>query len=116
MWDRAEGALRSQLEELIQLSLSTLAGNSYELVDYFGRDIGLCYDQLSQQLFNMLQVPLLKVRFERRNGAWRVQTLTALGVATPRMALLEPTAPDSMLAKRSRKALRPSDRQRLTFV
>ena len=70
--------LTEEIEELIQLSLATLAGNSYELIVYFGRDIGLCYDQLSQQLFNMMQVPLLKVRFERRNGGWRVQTLTAL--------------------------------------
>jgi len=70
--------LTEELEELIQLSLATLAGNNYELVVYFGRDIGLCYDQLSQQLFNLMQVPLLKVRFERRNGSWRVQTLTAL--------------------------------------
>ncbi|MDQ6620809.1 MAG: RimK-like ATPgrasp N-terminal domain-containing protein, partial [Pseudomonadota bacterium] len=70
--------LTEEIEELIQLSLATLAGVSYELVVYFGRDIGLCYDQLSQQLFNMMQVPLLKVRFERRNGAWRVQTLTPL--------------------------------------
>ncbi|HZQ62993.1 MAG TPA: RimK family protein [Casimicrobiaceae bacterium] len=70
--------LTEEIDELIQLSLATLAGTTYELIVYFGRDIGLCYDQLSQQLFNMIQVPLLKVRFERRNGLWRVQTLTSL--------------------------------------
>jgi glutathione synthase/RimK-type ligase-like ATP-grasp enzyme len=70
--------LAEELEELIQLSLATLAGNSYELVDYFGRDIGLCYDQLSQQLFNLMQVPLRKVKFERRSGLWRVQSVTAM--------------------------------------
>ncbi len=70
--------LAEELEELIALSLATLAGESYELVDYFGRDIGLCYDQLSQQLFNLMQVPLLKAKFERRAGTWRVQSVTAM--------------------------------------
>jgi glutathione synthase/RimK-type ligase-like ATP-grasp enzyme len=70
--------LAEELEELIQLSLATLAGASFELIDYFGRDIGLCYDQLSQQIFNLMQVPLLKVRFERRSALWRVQTVTAM--------------------------------------
>lgn len=70
--------LTEEMEELIQLSLATLATNSYELIVYFGRDIGLCHDQLSQQLFNLMQVPLLRARFERRNGLWRVQSLNAL--------------------------------------
>lgn len=70
--------LTEELEELVQLSLATLAGNSYELIVYFGRDIGLCHDQLSQQLFNIMQVPLLKVRFGRCSGLWRVRNLTAL--------------------------------------
>ena len=76
--DNMVRALTDELEELIQLSLATLATNTYELIVYFGRDIGLCYDQLSQQLFNMMKVPLLKARFERRNGTWRAQSLTAL--------------------------------------
>lgn len=70
--------LTEELEDLIQLSLATLTGVNYELIVYFGRDIGLCYDQLSQQLFNMMQIPLLKIRFEQRSSLWRVQSLTAL--------------------------------------
>ncbi len=70
--------LTEEIEELIELSLATLAATSYELIVYFGRDIGLCHDQLSQQLFNLMQVPLLKVRFERKNGTWRVQSLNAM--------------------------------------
>jgi glutathione synthase/RimK-type ligase-like ATP-grasp enzyme len=70
--------LAEEVEELIQLSLAALAATTYELIVYFGRDIGLCYDQLSQQLFNLVQVPLLKARFERRGGQWRMQGLSAM--------------------------------------
>lgn len=70
--------LTEEMEELIQLSLATIAASAYELVVYFGRDIGQCHDQLSAQLFNLVNLPLQKVRFERRSGAWRVHGVTAL--------------------------------------
>lgn len=65
--------LTQGLDELVQRSLAPIKSDEFELSIYFGRNVAKHYDQLSGQLFKLLQAPLLRAHFQRRNGQWRIR-------------------------------------------
>jgi glutathione synthase/RimK-type ligase-like ATP-grasp enzyme len=77
--------LTENLGETLQSSLSAVAGDSFTLYAYFGRDPSSDsagrHEQLAEQLFNLLHLPLLRVNFERREGRWAAHSVQAIGVA-----------------------------------
>ena len=66
-----------ELEEVIQKSLASLQSDSFTLSIYFGRNLAKRYDQLAQQLFNIFQAPLLRIKFVR-NGQWQMRSVKAI--------------------------------------
>lgn len=67
-----------ELEELIQKSLDPLQSDHFELSVYFGYNMAKRYERLARQLFNTIQIPLLKFRFVR-NKSWQIRSVKALG-------------------------------------
>ena len=58
--------LAEELDNLIQKSLKTIKSDTFEFSIYFGHSAASRHEQLSRQLFNLLQAPLLRAEFERR--------------------------------------------------
>lgn len=67
-----------ELDEIIQRSLQPLQSDQFILSVYFGRNIAKRYEQLSRHLFNLFQVPLLRVRFGREEGEWSIRGVKAV--------------------------------------
>ncbi len=70
--------LRSAFEELqdeIQRLLSPLKGDDFTLSIYFGRNLAKRYDRLARAIFNQFPAPLMRARFERSEGEWRMVSL-----------------------------------------
>ncbi|MGE5384308.1 MAG: RimK family protein [Betaproteobacteria bacterium] len=74
--------LTAELAELVDQTLAHLKSTRFELSIYFGLNVTPRYNVLTKQLFSLLQVPLLRVRFERDNGGanWRTQAIRLIGV------------------------------------
>ncbi|TXI21410.1 MAG: ATP-grasp domain-containing protein [Nitrosomonas sp.] len=70
--------LTEDLETLVQKSLSSIRADRFELSIYFGRNVAKHYHQLSRQLFNLLQVPLLRVFFDRHENQWRIHRISTI--------------------------------------
>ncbi len=69
----------SELDDLIQQSLSRIQSDKFTLSVYFGRNLAKRYDRLSRQLFAMFESPLLRAQFVR-DKKWqlhRVSTIAA---------------------------------------
>jgi glutathione synthase/RimK-type ligase-like ATP-grasp enzyme len=67
--------LSDEVDELIQKSLSSLQSGKFTLSIYFGKNLSKKYDKLSQQLFNLFQVPLLRAQFINQNNKWQLQNI-----------------------------------------
>lgn len=70
--------LAETMDVLIQDALAPIDSDSFELHSYFGRTTDAQYGQLGEQLFNLLRIPLLKVRFERDLTHWRLRSVQAM--------------------------------------
>ena len=70
--------LTQDLEDLIQKSLVSIKAKQFELSIYFGRNVAKHYDSLSRHLFNLLQVPLLRVYFDRHDTQWRIHRIATI--------------------------------------
>jgi glutathione synthase/RimK-type ligase-like ATP-grasp enzyme len=68
-------------DELIQKSLAPIKSDTFELSIYFGRNVANRYDALSRQLFNLLQAPLLRANFERRDHHWRIRSVRPIAAS-----------------------------------
>ena len=73
--------LARQLDELAQRSLEHTGSRLFEIDAYFGRDPAELHAALAQQLFAIVQAPLLRAHFERADGHWRLKSLRAIGVS-----------------------------------
>lgn len=62
----------------VQKSLAALKSEHFELSIYFGRNMAKHYDQLSRQLFNLLQAPLLRAYFDRHGDQWRLRGIKTI--------------------------------------
>ncbi|MBI5660186.1 MAG: RimK family protein [Nitrosomonadales bacterium] len=64
--------LNGCLGDTVQRELAPLRKGQFELEVYFGHSEAKRYGKLALQLFNLLKIPLMRVRFERRAGEWRL--------------------------------------------
>ncbi len=68
--------LRSlELDKLIQSALKSIVGDEFILSIYFGRNLAQRYGRLALALYNAHPAPLLRARFERLDGRWRMDWL-----------------------------------------
>ncbi len=74
-------ALTEDLDALIQHLLAPLKSDDFELSIYFGRNVTSRYDQLSLQLFNLLQAPLLHANFKRQDSQWQLRSIRAIAAS-----------------------------------
>ena len=68
----------SELEELIQNSLSHIQSAKFTLSIYFGQNVAKCHDKLSSGLFNQFQAPLLLAQFSKNNERWYLQNISPI--------------------------------------
>mgnify|MGYP001764097199 CR=1 FL=1 len=73
--------LTEGLDELIQKSLAPIKSDTFALSIYFGRNVASRHDPLSRQLFNLLQAPLLRADFERRDQHWRIRSVRPIAAS-----------------------------------
>lgn len=73
--------ITENLDELIQKSLVLIKSDHFELSIYFGRNVAKHYDQLSRQLFNLLQAPLLRAYFDRHGDQWRLRSIKTIAAS-----------------------------------
>jgi glutathione synthase/RimK-type ligase-like ATP-grasp enzyme len=63
------------IESLIEKSLGALKSDSFDLSIYFGRNLARRYDALARAIFNEFPAPLLRARFVREEGQWRLRSI-----------------------------------------
>ncbi|MEK7785965.1 MAG: RimK-like ATPgrasp N-terminal domain-containing protein, partial [Chloroflexota bacterium] len=73
--------LTEGLDELVQKSLAPIKSEVFDLSIYFGRNVAKQYDQLSRQLFNLLQAPLLRAHFDRHDGQWHICNIRVIAAS-----------------------------------
>jgi glutathione synthase/RimK-type ligase-like ATP-grasp enzyme len=79
--------LAEDLNELIQRLLAPLAENEFEFDACFGHCADSRYASLGRELFSLLQIPLLRARFERHKGLWSLRSVRPVtaGSMTPHL-------------------------------
>lgn len=71
-----------ELDDTIQKSLSTIHSDKFTLSIYFGHNMAKRYENLSLQLFNMYQAPLLRAQFSKDGqGHWVLRSVSALAAS-----------------------------------
>jgi glutathione synthase/RimK-type ligase-like ATP-grasp enzyme len=68
-----------ELDQLIQKSLAKIRSKTFILSMYFGRNVAKQYENLSNQLYNLFQMPLLQASFSF-NKKWNLQNVNALSL------------------------------------
>ena len=79
----------SELDDLIQRSLSPLRSSDFRLSIYFGRNLAKRYDRLSRALFNQFPAPFLRARFAHDGERWRLASLRPIAAGDVPEAHLE---------------------------
>lgn len=72
--------ISDELHQLIQRSFSRLKSQQFELHIYFGKNPTKQYENLSKQLYNLFQSPLLRAHFEYKDNQWQLQTIFPLPI------------------------------------
>lgn len=70
-------AQSEELESLIENKLKRLQSKHFTLSIYFGRNMAKHYDSLSQRLFSVFQVPLLRAEFVKRK-TWQLDSISTI--------------------------------------
>lgn len=70
-----------ELEELIQRSLQTLAGQTFELSVYFGQNLAERHRRLAGRLFALFPCPLFRAGFRLVQSRWELHELRPLGLS-----------------------------------
>ncbi|HEY3461630.1 MAG TPA: RimK family protein [Casimicrobiaceae bacterium] len=73
--------------EQLQRALAQHDATPFTLDAFFGRDPHKRNDNLAQQLFAALRIPLVRARFDRPQGRWQLRDLTTLGLSDVDAAL-----------------------------
>jgi glutathione synthase/RimK-type ligase-like ATP-grasp enzyme len=71
--------ISDDIDDLIQRSLRKIKSKEFVLSIYFGRNVAKQYDELSKQLYNLFQAPLLRATFTR-NKKWVLQYISPIPV------------------------------------
>jgi glutathione synthase/RimK-type ligase-like ATP-grasp enzyme len=72
--------ITTDVDYLIQKNLRPLKSKDFVLSIYFGRNVAKQYDDISWQLFNLFQAPLLRARFVHDDDQWRLQAINAISI------------------------------------
>ena len=79
--DEQVQALAAKIDDLVRETLHPEGIERFELDAYFGRDPAEKHPALAQQLFANVRAPLLRAVFQRTDGRWLLERITAIGVA-----------------------------------
>jgi glutathione synthase/RimK-type ligase-like ATP-grasp enzyme len=71
--------ISDDLDQLIQKNLAKIKSPTFDLSIYFGKNIAKQYNELSKQLFNMFQAPLLRANFVF-NKKWILRNINAISL------------------------------------
>lgn len=72
--------ISDELDRLIQRNFSRLKSESFDLNIYFGKNPTKQYDNLSKQLYNLFQAPLLRAHFVFNHNKWVLQNIFPLPI------------------------------------
>ena len=72
--------LTEPLDEWVQLALQDQTSHEMEWDFYFGLRPGFPEDVLGQQLFKLLQAPLLRTQFEKMGERWQIRSARAISI------------------------------------
>ncbi len=72
--------ISDELDQLIQRSFGRLKSARFVLNIYFGTNPAKQYENLSKQLYNLFQAPLLRTLFVFDDGKWHLQNISALPI------------------------------------
>jgi len=111
--------LTEGLDELIQKSLAAIKSDTFELDIYFGRNSASRHEQLSHQLFNLLQAPLLRANFARRGSHWHIHSVRPIAASDipPQLHdLAIQAAKEYFLGRRRRTQQHPAPRYNLAIL
>jgi glutathione synthase/RimK-type ligase-like ATP-grasp enzyme len=100
--------LAEGLDDQVQRSLAPVKSDIFELCICFGRSAAKRHNALAGQLFNLLQAPLLRAAFERRERHWRIRSVhpVAVGDLPPQQREFALRAADEYFAGRRRRTRR----------
>lgn len=72
--------ISDELDKLIQRSLAHLRSSNFDINIYFGESVAKQYEQLSKQLYNLFQAPLLRICFiwHQDQNKWLLQNIFPL--------------------------------------
>lgn len=68
-------AVDEELEESLQRTLKKIQSSEFVISIYFGENMAKRYAPLTQRLFNLFPVPLLRAHFNRIQDRWRLQRI-----------------------------------------
>jgi glutathione synthase/RimK-type ligase-like ATP-grasp enzyme len=71
--------ISDDIDDLIQKSLKKIKSKEFVLSIYFGQNVAKQYDELSKQLYNLFQAPLLRASFTY-NKKWVLQYISPIPV------------------------------------
>jgi len=111
--------LAEGLDELVQKSLAPIKSEEFDLSIYFGRNVAKHYDQLSRQLFNLLQAPLLRAHFDRHGEQWRIRSVRAIAasdIPPPHQEFVVQAATDYFQGRKPRMSKRAAPRYDLAIL
>ena len=72
--------ISDELDRLIQRCLSRIKSTDFSLNIYFGQNPTQQYENLSRQLYNLFQAPLLRVQFVYDEDKWILQSISTLPI------------------------------------
>lgn len=72
--------ISDELDKLIQKNFSRLKSTSFDLNIYFGKNPTSQYENLSKQLYNLFQAPLLRAHFVFDDDKWQLQNIFPLPI------------------------------------
>lgn len=72
--------ISDELDKLIQRSLVRLKSSHFILNIYFGNNPSKQYENLSKQLYNLFQAPLLRAHFVYEDEKWQLQNIFPLPI------------------------------------
>lgn len=111
--------LTESLDELLQRALDLQQPDRIELDIYFGQVFEQPEDVIGQQLFNLLNAPLLRAQFERVAERWHIRAARAIAIndvpAQRRYFVIE-AARQYLLGRNGRGAKQPATRYDIAIL